>query len=64
MELAAHKEPGECLTCHNPHLGKDRKLLTKDYKEVKQTVSILPGLPGFPAVPDNLPAAGSAIITE
>lgn len=64
MELAAHKEPGECLACHNPHLGKDRKLLTKDYKEVKQPVSTLPGLSGFPAVPDNLPAAGSAIITE
>jgi len=61
MELAAHKEPGECLTCHNPHLGKDRKLLTKDYKEVKQPVSPLPGLP---AVPDNLPAGGSAIKTE
>ena len=61
MELPAHKEPGECLTCHNPHLGKDRKLLTKDYKEVKQPVS---SLPGFPAVPDNLPAGGSAIKTE
>jgi len=61
MELAAHKEPGECLTCHNPHLGKDRKLLTKDYKEVKQPVS---PLPGFPAVPDNLPAGGSIIKTE
>ena len=61
MALAAHKEPGECLTCHNPHLGKDRKLLTKDYKEVKQPVS---PLPGFPAVPDNLPVGGSAIKTE
>lgn len=64
MELAAHKEPGECLSCHNPHLGKDRKLLTKDYKEVRQPVSTLPGLTGSPAVPDNLPAGGSAIKTE
>lgn len=61
MELAAHKEPGGCLTCHNPHLGKDRKLLTKDYKEVRQPVRTVPG---FPAVPDNPPAGGSAIKVE
>lgn len=64
MELAAHKEPGGCLTCHNPHLGKDRKLLTKDYKEVRQPVRTVPGLPGFPAASDNLPAGGSALETE
>ena len=64
MEIAAHKEPGGCLTCHNPHLGKDRKLLTKDYKEVRQPVSTVPGLPGLPAAPDNLPAGGSALKTE
>jgi len=64
MELAAHKEPGECLSCHNPHMGKDRKLLTKDYKEVRQPVGTLPGLPGYPTVPDNIPAGGSVIKTE
>jgi len=53
MELAAHKVPGECLGCHNPHMGKDRKLLTKDYREVRQPAGTLPG---YPAVPDNLPA--------
>jgi predicted CXXCH cytochrome family protein len=64
MALPAHKEPGGCLTCHNPHLGKDRKLLTKDYKEVKQPVNTVPGLLDRPAVPENLPAGGSAIKTE
>lgn len=61
MELAAHKKPGGCLTCHNPHLGKDRKLLTKDYKEVRQPVKTVPGLPGIPTLPDDLPAEGPAI---
>ena len=64
MELAAHKEPGECLSCHNPHVGKNRKLLTKDYKEVRQPVSTLPDPAGFPAVPDDPAAGGSAIETE
>jgi hypothetical protein len=59
MELAAHNEPGECLTCHNPHLGKDRKLLTKDYKEVKQPVGSVPGLPELQVVPKGLPIEGS-----
>lgn len=61
MALPAHQKPGECLACHNPHLGKDRRLLTKDYREVKQPVS---PSPGFPAVPDNLPAEGSIIKTQ
>lgn len=25
-----------CLTCHNPHMGKDRSLLNSDYQEDKQ----------------------------
>lgn len=25
-----------CLSCHNPHMGKDRSLLTRDYREVRQ----------------------------
>lgn len=37
--LPMHYQGDEpCLSCHNPHLGKDRRLLTRDYREVKQTV--------------------------
>jgi hypothetical protein len=56
----AHRLPSDCLSCHNPHLGKDRALLTKDYKEVKQTVGPIPGLPNSQGVPGNLPGGESA----
>ena len=29
-----HKGSDECISCHNPHLGKNRYLLKKDYVEV------------------------------
>lgn len=36
--IPMHRQESEpCLSCHNPHLGKDRRLLSKDYREVKQT---------------------------
>lgn len=36
--IAMHtQEEQPCLSCHNPHLGKDRRLLTAEYREVKQT---------------------------
>ena len=56
----AHRLPSDCLSCHNPHLGKDRALLTKDYKEVKHTVGPIPGLPSSPELPRNLPGGGSS----
>lgn len=31
-----HKELKDCLKCHTPHLGKDKFLLLKDYKEVRR----------------------------
>lgn len=37
----SHRKTRKCLECHNPHLGKDKRLLLKDYKEDK----ILPKLP-------------------
>jgi hypothetical protein len=55
----AHKLPSDCLSCHNPHLGKDRELLTKDYKEVKHTVGPIPGLPSSPELPVSLPGGKS-----
>jgi predicted CXXCH cytochrome family protein len=42
LDSADHRKSSECLSCHNPHLGKDRMLLSKDYKEVKQPVAPLP----------------------
>lgn len=36
--IPMHSQEDEpCLSCHNPHLGKDRRLLSKEYREVKQT---------------------------
>ena len=29
----SHKQLKDCMTCHNPHLGKDKYLLVSDYKE-------------------------------
>ena len=60
MELAAHKEPGECLTCHNAHFGKDKKMLKKDYKEVEHRLRLSPDLPGAKAPPGGLPKRGSS----
>ncbi len=37
-----HEKIENCLGCHNPHLGKDRLRLTKDYKEEKQEPKHLP----------------------
>lgn len=31
-----HRELKDCLKCHTPHLGKDKLLLIKDYKEVRR----------------------------
>jgi predicted CXXCH cytochrome family protein len=60
MELAAHKEPGECLACHNPHLGKNKKMLKKDYQEVENRLRLSPDLPGPKAPPGGLPKRGSS----
>ncbi len=32
----SHRELKDCLLCHTPHLGKDKLLLLKDYKEVRR----------------------------
>lgn len=32
----SHRELKGCLECHTAHLGKDKSLLIKDYKEVRQ----------------------------
>jgi predicted CXXCH cytochrome family protein len=33
-EIEEHKRDEECISCHNPHLGKNRFLLKKDYTEI------------------------------
>jgi len=43
LEPAKVCKPNNCLSCHNPHFGKDRLLLTKDYKEVPQKVTFNEG---------------------
>lgn len=41
IKPAEQCKPNECLDCHNPHLGKDRRLLKKDHKETKEPVKPL-----------------------
>lgn len=36
MNIPDHRKPGECLDCHNPHLGINRLMLKKDYMEKGQ----------------------------
>ncbi len=38
--------PNACLSCHNPHMGINRLLLTKDYTEVKKTMAMPPAVAG------------------
>ena len=40
-----HENIENCIGCHNPHLGKDRLMLTKDYKEEKYEPKHLPDAP-------------------
>ena len=46
MKIAAHKQPGECLDCHNPHLGKDKKMLKQDYTEKQSPANPAAGKAG------------------
>jgi predicted CXXCH cytochrome family protein len=40
-----HEKIDNCLGCHNPHLGKDKLMLIKDYKEEKYEAKQLPDTP-------------------
>jgi predicted CXXCH cytochrome family protein len=44
-----HENIENCIGCHNPHLGKDRLMLTKDYKEEKYEPKHLPDAPSSEA---------------
>ena len=37
LNIPDHSKPGECLDCHNPHLGRNRLLLKKDYQEKQRS---------------------------
>jgi len=37
MNIPDHSKPGECLDCHNPHLGRNRLLLKKDFQEEQRS---------------------------
>ena len=43
LATPAHQKREECLSCHNPHMGIDKNLLTKEYKEIKFPVVLVPG---------------------
>lgn len=34
LEIEEHKKDKECISCHNPHIGKSRFLLKKDFNEM------------------------------
>jgi predicted CXXCH cytochrome family protein len=40
-----------CLNCHNTHMGRNRFLLTQDYKETKKAAGPVPGPVSSQAVP-------------
>lgn len=40
-----HRELKDCLKCHTPHLGRDKLLLIKDYKEVRRLPESTPDIP-------------------
>ncbi|MDD3813196.1 MAG: cytochrome c3 family protein [Desulfocapsaceae bacterium] len=42
LATPAHQKGEECLSCHNPHMGIDKNLLTKEYKEIKTPVTLMP----------------------
>ncbi|MDH3358318.1 MAG: hypothetical protein OEM06_12695 [Desulfobacteraceae bacterium] len=53
MNIPDHSEPGECLDCHNPHLGKNRLMLKKDYQEEQHPVKPPIDSPDARSLPDS-----------
>jgi len=53
MNIPDHKKPGECLDCHNPHLGKNRRLLKKDHQEEKHPIKQTLDSPDSTSLPDT-----------
>ncbi|MBA3007578.1 MAG: hypothetical protein FP810_13585 [Desulfocapsa sp.] len=43
LATSVHQKGEECLSCHNPHMGIDKNILTKEYKEIKMPVVLVPG---------------------
>jgi predicted CXXCH cytochrome family protein len=54
IATADHKKSKDCLSCHNSHLGKNKNLLIKDFKEVKQPVDPVLDLPDPKAQLDDV----------
>jgi hypothetical protein len=46
MNIPEHSKPGGCLDCHNAHLGRNKLLLKKDYKEEKYPARLTQDAPG------------------
>ncbi len=53
MNIPDHSKPGECLDCHNPHLGKNRLLLKKEYQEEHHLVKQPFDSPDSRSLPDT-----------
>jgi len=53
MNIPDHSKPGECLDCHNPHLGKNRMLLKKDFQEEQHRVKQTPNSPDSRSLSDT-----------
>jgi predicted CXXCH cytochrome family protein len=43
LATPVHQTGEGCLSCHNPHMGINKNLLTKEYKEIKMPVALVPG---------------------
>lgn len=53
MKIPDHRKPGECLDCHNAHLGKNRQMLKKDYQEKYRSVKSSPDSPATGVLPGS-----------
>ncbi len=49
----SHQESNDCIKCHNPHLGKNKSLLIKDYKEEKRLPKPASPFPDRPPLPGD-----------
>jgi len=45
LKTSVHQKGEACLSCHTPHMGINRNLLTKEYKEIKIPVTSVLEIP-------------------
>jgi len=64
LETPVHQQAKSCLDCHNPHMGKNRNLLTSEFKEIKVPVTDVPGHPELRSIPAEVGSRDSAGVRE